>query len=115
MKANTKWSENGINSHIKKSLIEEKDGTVISVMRGLTFLLCNLYSSLKKLKPITMQILSTLENPTSLPSMGSLFIMSLTPRQILEIGSETVYSNNQTLTTRAWYFFHGLHICKQTS
>ena len=41
MKENIKWSENKKNSHVKKSLIEEKDGTRIFAMRGLTFFLCN--------------------------------------------------------------------------
>ena len=71
--------KNMINSHIKKLLIEEKDGTGISAMKGLTFLLCKFHSSTEKLKPITMKRLSDLENPP-FSLGGDLFITSHSPK-----------------------------------
>ena len=66
-----------INSHINKLFIEEKDGTGISAMKGLTFLLCKFHSSTENLKPITMKSLSTLENHNPfLPRRGAFYIFS---------------------------------------
>ena len=86
-----------INSHIKKLLIEEKDGTRISTMKGLMFLIYKSHSSTEKLKPITMKSLSALENATPLPYVGSQFICLRPPRIILKIGSETLYIHNQNI------------------
>ena len=51
--------KNRINSHIKKLLIEEKDGTRISAMKGLTFLLYN-FIHLWKTETYYNESLSTL-------------------------------------------------------